>query len=278
MTTKNPENELRRAMHDLPVRSYDPAVTDHAILVGSQAGRRKWLVGAALVLVVGLSSTIWWTNRAPQLASPLATPSASATSAPDSSSTPVASGSPTTPAADDSQEPSAPPTSESNPPPETSSSAPPTSAASPQSPAQPPGPTQVAVNPNDYRTGLGGAGGGWYFRSPSGNFACAITDAGVVGCQSTVLVSGMAACGDNPNWSAAMVTWNPSAPPAVKDCTSQGVFFAEGGTNTVLPYGSMLVIGEVTCSSGEDGIACYQTGAAGGFKISSHGILIDPVG
>lgn len=265
--TENPEYEadrLRAELAGVHVGDHDPKLVDEAIRRGQGAGRRLWVLLALVVVALAVPGLIFLQSRLPDpgiLGTPSATsPSTSVPSTASPSGTPSATPS-TTPSGTPAPTPSAP----------ESSAAPSESASTPA--ASSANPADVASYRADGPVGVGA-----YFASPSGNFLCALTDDGTVGCQSLVVVAGMDQCGTDPRVSAAMVMWRAGDDMATRGCTTQGLFVIPGTSddtgNRVLPYGSSLTVADNVCESRETGVSCYPVGTNGGFTIAREGIRL----
>lgn len=87
MTTHDNEDDLRRRLHELPVRDYDDEMIEQ-IITNPRQPRRGWGIGIALLAVVLMASTVIVQQGRTYLQS-LATPSVTAaTPSPTASSTP----------------------------------------------------------------------------------------------------------------------------------------------------------------------------------------------
>ncbi|EPH00248.1 hypothetical protein HMPREF1531_02356 [Propionibacterium sp. oral taxon 192 str. F0372] len=155
-----------------------------------------------------------------------------------------------------------------------------TTASTPESPSSGPSADSDHTDPASAPTRVynekaywntGGAGQGYYFVSPSGNFLCGITE-GSVGCQSKVPVAGMEQCGTNPRVRAAWVAWSPQTPISA-ECTTQGNYVTEQ-PGMVLDYGSELAAWDGVCASAPEGITCRSKTTGSRFTISTDGIQI----
>ena len=237
------ESDLAELLARVPAPAYDPELIEETIMKTSTDRRRPLVIAVIIlsVIVAAMGIALLTRNDGPiRGVDPLNTPS---TSVPQPSRTPTPSGPVTT----------AEPTANE-----------PTSSAS-SSTSEP-----SLVDAAAYAA-LGGAGEGHYFVSPSGNFLCGITD-DLVGCQSRVVVTGMDACGTNPDWSSAMVSWSPGT-VAEPTCTTQGVFVTETPV-PVLEYGTALQVGDALCISEPTGISCRQVSTGMGFTIATQGIKV----
>lgn len=113
------------------------------------------------------------------------------------------------------------------------------------------------VDARDYQQG-----DTFYFQSPDGNYTCAVRplDDRLTGC--------FGAIHPTPSQLSDCATMN-SASIVIGGylCQTQGVMTGEGG-GAVLPYGSVLVVQSVICTSEPTGIACDHGGH--GFSISNQ--------
>ena len=76
MTTHDNEDDLRRRLHELPVRDYDDEMIEQ-IITNPRQPRRGWGIGIALLVVVLMASTVIVQQGRTYLQS-LATPSVTA--------------------------------------------------------------------------------------------------------------------------------------------------------------------------------------------------------
>ena len=125
-----------------------------------------------------------------------------------------------------------------------------------------PGSQEVSVDPELFRDS-GGAGEGYYFRSPSGNVSCGLfpegTSVGFLGCQavSSVAPDEGEVC-TNGATSKYAVRVESTGP--VHYCTNQGYFTGSENIRT-LQYGEVINTGQSFCVSREDGVACARVGS-----------------
>lgn len=242
------ESDLADRLARVPAPGYDPELIEETIM-NAPTDRRRPLVIAVIVLsiiVVMMALALWNRSDAPiRGVDPLNTPTPTAPRTSDTPSTPFAS----------------------NP---TGSGSPTSAPTEPGSPETSPAEDSTVVDAQDYAA-LGGAGQGHYFVSPSGYFLCGITE-GIVGCQSTVVISGMESCGTTPQWRTAMVSWSPGN-PAEPTCTTQGVFTTESAA-TVLDYDTSLSVGDTVCTARTTGISCVSVTTGTGFTIATQGIEV----
>lgn len=256
------EEDLRRALRDLPVPDYDDEMIER-IIANPRAPRRGWGLGIALLAVVLMAGTVF-TQQSRSYLQPLGTPSASATAV-TSGPAPTQSSSAqvTTP----SQTPTPSPTTETS---ETTTGGSGSNVTAIATPG-----AGGSIDPALYRSD-GASGSGWYFGSPSGNFLCAITDDGLVGCEPVVPVAGQEEC--FATGEVSIVSYRQGDAMPTIQCGRGGVFvvYIPGGTgrSVILPYGSALAVNGQVCESKETGVSCYPEGTNGGFIIASQGITL----
>jgi hypothetical protein len=125
-----------------------------------------------------------------------------------------------------------------------------------------PGSQEVSVDPELFRDS-GGAGEGYYFRTPSGNVSCGLfpngTSVGFLGCQavSSVAPDEGEVCSNGATSKYAVRV--ESAGP-IHYCTNQGYFTGSENIRT-LQYGEVINTGQSFCVSREDGVACARVGS-----------------
>ncbi|WP_209993090.1 hypothetical protein [Rhodococcus sp. PvP016] len=129
-----------------------------------------------------------------------------------------------------------------------------------------PGSQEVSVDPELFRDS-GGAGEGYYFRTPSGNVSCGLfpngTSVGFLGCQavSSVAPDEGEVC-SNSATSKYAVRVESTGP--IHYCTNQGYFTGSENIRT-LQYGEVINTGQSFCVSREDGVACARVGSTAFF-------------
>lgn len=125
----------------------------------------------------------------------------------------------------------------------------------------------------------GSIGQGFYFRSPTGNFECAMGMDGTVGCQATVPVTG-SGCDVDAQQGTVTITFSTSEPSPLTACSPEQVFHPVTDTtpstpraSNVLGYGDNLELAGNTCQSRQSGVSCFSSDEQG-FTIASRGITI----
>lgn len=136
------------------------------------------------------------------------------------------------------------------------------------------------ADPSEYRQEEGALGKpGYFFRTPSGNFSCAVFDKPVrfgevsvtVGCQGTAAAvpTGSKTCLDAEGVPAFGLT----ATGAEFTCAA-GDLFAGRTDAGVLEYGTHVQVGNQICASHRVGITCRQLDSGASFFVSKEaGIL-----
>lgn len=138
-----------------------------------------------------------------------------------------------------------------------------------------PGSQEVSVDPELFRDS-GGAGEGYYFRSPSGNVSCGLfpdgTSVGYLGCQAVTSVAPDEGevCSNGPT-SKYAVREEGAGP--IHYCTNQGYFTGSENIRT-LQYGEIINTGQSYCVSREDGIACARVGTNAFFLSREENITL----
>ncbi|MBY6539580.1 hypothetical protein HQ325_12935 [Rhodococcus sp. BP-349] len=125
-----------------------------------------------------------------------------------------------------------------------------------------PGSQEVSVDTELFRDS-GGAGEGYYFRTPSGNVSCGLfpngTSVGFLGCQavSSVAPDEGEVCSNGP---ASKYAVRVESTGPIHYCTNQGYFTGSENIRT-LQYGEVINTGQSFCVSREDGVACARVGS-----------------
>lgn len=138
-----------------------------------------------------------------------------------------------------------------------------------------PGSQEVSVDPELFRDS-GGAGEGYYFRTPSGNVSCGLfpngTSLGFLGCQAVTSVAPDEGevCSNGPT--SKYVVRVESAGP-IHSCTNQGYFTGSENIRT-LQYGEVIDTGQSYCVSREDGVACARVGSNAFFLSREKNITL----
>jgi hypothetical protein len=132
----------------------------------------------------------------------------------------------------------------------------------------------VAADARSYLTD-GGAGMGYYFRSPTGNVLCGIgfDDPAVrPGCQAISSVPSntgtVCANGGSSTYATTLLADRPSS-----HCANQPAYVGSSNNGSpiggkVLPYGQFIAAGGVTCRSTSYGITCTPDSGAFGFVLA----------
>ncbi|MCP9623124.1 PASTA domain-containing protein [Nocardia otitidiscaviarum] len=128
---------------------------------------------------------------------------------------------------------------------------------------------------------------GYYFRTPSGNFRCAIFDeplaladtAVEAGCQGRVAAvpDGEQPCAESSGAQPPMPAFGLSLDGPRFACTTEGLFYGPGDI-AALPYDSYLEIGNVRCLSREVGITCEQRSSGASFFVSKESSRLESSG
>ncbi|KQU04258.1 hypothetical protein ASG56_12790 [Rhodococcus sp. Leaf7] len=138
-----------------------------------------------------------------------------------------------------------------------------------------PGSQEVSVDPELFRDS-GGAGEGYYFRTPSGNVSCGLfpngTSVGFLGCQavSSVAPDEGEVCSNGPT-SKYAVRVESTGP--IHYCSNQGYFTGSENIRT-LQYGEVINTGQSFCVSREDGVACARVGSNAFFLSREKNITL----
>jgi pimeloyl-ACP methyl ester carboxylesterase len=126
----------------------------------------------------------------------------------------------------------------------------------------------LEVNPADYAMPYGG----YAFDSPSGRFLCGIVppiagDPGMAGCQGETrpVPPRPADCSPEIGWGGGMYVDDDGR---VDYVCAGGLMFSDGNAK-VLPYGAVLAVSGMTCTSAETGMRCADDGTGHGFRIAS---------
>ena len=126
----------------------------------------------------------------------------------------------------------------------------------------------MTVDPADYAMAYGGYG----FTSPSGRFYCGITPSstdspGMAGCQgeTTPVPPRPPDCGTEISWGGGLYVDDTGE---VDYVCAGGLMFSDGNSK-VLPYGAVLAVAGMTCTSAETGMRCVDDGTGHGFRIAS---------
>lgn len=128
--------------------------------------------------------------------------------------------------------------------------------------------TAVEVDPADYQMAYGGYG----FTSPSGRFYCGIVppsggDPGMAGCQgeTTPVPPRPPDCSTEISWGGGLYVNDTGK---VDYVCAGGLMFSDGNSKA-LPYGTVLAVAGMTCTSAETGMRCVNDKTGHGFRIAS---------
>lgn len=255
--------QLRRDMSELDVAAFDPERLEEMMNQRpSNRTRRIMVVVAVLAGVVLVAGAM--IQGARPVDQSMATPSASV---PAPSTTPD----PTTPDPDPSSAPVESTSDEPVPGPTTDPSDRPSTDSTPAFPSTSVEPVTGQADVQGFYYAEGPVGAGLYFQTPTGNFRCAMTEDGAVGCQATIPVAGMEQCGDNPDHKSSMVSWQAGQTQPERGCTTQGIYVI-GPSSPVLEYGTALEFAGNVCESRQAYLSCHPKGTNGGFLIAAEGI------
>lgn len=138
----------------------------------------------------------------------------------------------------------------------------------------------TAADPTEFRQNDGRMGiPGHFFKTPSGNFQCAIFDKGLdfgetevhAGCQGRVaaIPSGEKTCVKPEDSQGTMPAFGigPGGPRFT--CTVDALFYGRAEAPS-LPYGSYLEVGSFRCLSEEIGITCKEQERGDAFFVSKE--------